>query len=86
MKTPLTPLDIEVLLWSHAHCQPFPQSQAPAVRQAQSMFLDCGMIKVTSPEAVGLRYCMPPIYQTTPKGGVMVNKLCHTPEPKCVWQ
>ncbi len=79
MKTPLTPNDIEVLLWCHIRGTRHERHDAPAVRDALRMFERSGMI-APQPGLDG-------VYNTTAKGRAMVTALCRTPEPieKSVW-
>ena len=76
MKTPLSPSDIEVLLWYHCRPEPHERQDAPAVAESRVMFIECEMLE----PLVGKD-----LYGTTAKGAAMVDMLCHAAEPRCVW-
>jgi len=77
MKHPLSPSDIEVLIWCHCRSSRHERYDAPAVHEAQVMFLNCKMIEMKD----GNNF-----YTTTDKGNAMIKKLCNTIEPVCIWQ
>ena len=74
MKTPLSPEDIEVLIWCYcrnARHEPLNAS----VRKSIEMFRDCDMITVVTED----------IFRTTSKGTAMIKELCNTSEPELLW-
>ena len=77
MKTPLSPSDIEVLIWSYCCCEAHPREDATAITESIKMFQDAGMVK-TERERDG-------VYRTTAKGDAMVQSICRTQEPRSVW-
>lgn len=76
MKSPLSPLDINVLLHCHSCPSKYPQHEAPAVKSSLAMLIHAGMIS----KQPGKDY-----YNTTPKGEVFIEALCNTPEPVQTW-
>lgn len=77
MKSPLSPSDIEVLIWCHCRPEPHERLDAPAVSEAIRMFLDCGMVKLYEGKK--------DMYVTTKKGAALMRMLRNTPEPRLVW-
>lgn len=77
MKSPLSPSDIEVLIWCHAHPEPHPRIDAPAVKGAVEMWFAAGMLRHTATDD--------DVFATTDKGKAMIAALCKTPEPRAVW-
>lgn len=76
MKTPLSPLDIEVLLWYFYKTEPHENIAAPAVKESILMWTRSGMLK-----PLHTYVCPEGMYCTTEKGDAMVKALCNTPEP-----
>ena len=74
MKSPLSPCDIDVLIWYHVHPHVHPNSDAPAVRESTAMWVRSGMLAMDGE-----------LFTTTPKGAAMVRALCRTPEPVQAW-
>ena len=86
MHTPLSPFDIEVLLWYHCRGYAMPShSLAPALagsplhlEASLRMWQAAGMLEPKD-ELHG------PTFDTTAKGKAMVAALCSTPKPKQRW-
>lgn len=78
MKTPLSPSDIELLIWCHCRPEPHDRIDAPAIVDGIHMWLEAGMIEPNPDFANGT-------YTTTDKGRAMIEALCNTPEPRCAW-
>jgi len=79
VKTPLTPIDLMVLLHYHCFTEPlpgFPSCSDPELRSTQ-MWLQSGMIK---PRGEQTGY-----YVTTDKGNAFVLAMCKLPEPVTTW-
>lgn len=79
MKSPLSPSDIEVLLWCHSRAEPHPRLAAPAVHEAIQMYERCGMIEKRDVPDLSL-------YRTTAKGRAFIEALCKVSEPVPVWR
>ena len=77
MKSPLSPSDIEVLLWCHCRGEKHERFDAMAIREAISMFMGCQMIQPMENKI--------DVYVTTEKGNAMVRAICNTPEPHQAW-
>jgi len=77
MKSPLSPSDVEVLIWCHCRPQKHERFNAPAIQESFAMFIRCGMIKENPEEK--------DVFRTTKKGDAMIDTLCSTPEPILVW-
>lgn len=74
MKTPLSPIDIELLLWCHCRAEPHPRITVPAIAESLFMFQKCGMIS----ETTNKYGC----FTTTDKGRAMVEAMCAIAEPR----
>jgi hypothetical protein len=77
MKSPLSPSDIEVLIWYHTRPARHERINAPAVQEATQMFCRCGMIRPRLEYDEG--------YMTTEKGNAFIEALRNTQEPVAVW-
>jgi len=85
MKSPLSPNDIEVLIWCHTRPEPHERLYAPAVREAIEMWLESGMIE---PDDMYIKSSIIQpdcVWRTTDKGHAMIKSLCNTPEPISAW-
>jgi len=78
MKTPLSPSDIEVLIWCHCRPAPHERITAPAVQDGIRMWIEAGMVEPADD-------CPKGTFRTTDKGRAMIQALCNTPEPRCAW-
>jgi hypothetical protein len=74
MKSPLSPNDIDVLLWYYSSQAEHPRCEAPAVQSSIQMFAACGMLIKQGG-----------VIASTDKGKAMVSALCRVPEPKRAW-
>ncbi len=77
MKTPLSPSDIEVLIWCYCRRERHPREDAPAVADALTMFQDAGMVDEMRDDSGA--------FLATSKGSAMIEALRNTQEPRCVW-
>jgi hypothetical protein len=94
MRTPLTPVDLEVLL-HHYYKSGEPLENIPAIDDSIRMWSRSGMLEMIKPEHVkegdGLlsehkvQIVVPAEYRITVKGCAMVMALCNTPEPRRAW-
>jgi hypothetical protein len=75
MKRPLSPCDIDVLIWYHVHPHVHPNADAPAVRESTAMWVRCGM----------LERAIDGIFTTSLKGSAMIRAWCRTQEPEQIW-
>ena len=73
MKTPLSPLDIEILLHCYYDCAAVSQAADRATVEAVEMFMRSGMLGRADDLSVALFL--------TDRGNAMVKALCETPEP-----
>lgn len=72
----MTPNEIEVLLHCYTSLSVHPRIQAPAVKEAISMFLGCDILI----KASGVEW-----YTTTGRGEALVKVLCNTKFPTEAW-
>jgi|GEM_PF-2209448 len=82
MKSPLSPLDIEVLLHYATAGTPHPRHYCFAVEESTDMWVKCAVL-MPAPVTSG----MPVTHQyvATSKGRAIVSMLCNIKEPTQVW-
>ncbi len=71
----MSPSDIEFLIWCHCRAEVHPRSDAPAILDVTSRFLDEGLIEQRTED----------YYHTTARGRAMISSICSTPLPVEAW-
>jgi hypothetical protein len=86
MKSPLSPLDIDVLLHCYTSQLPHPNIMNIEIQNSIIMFNKCGMIApIKKYYDVGQRPIYDVVFRTTEKGIAFINTILCTKEPVCTW-